>query len=62
MSPSAITHLVAATIDERRFREAELARAARAVRPDQGRLTRGLVAIGKALPSRSLAPWLAGRS
>ena len=60
--PSAITHLVAAQIEEQRYRDAELARQARAVRSEHGRVTRALIAIGKAMPSGSLAPWLAGRS
>jgi hypothetical protein len=62
MYPTAITQQAVAAIEEHRDREAEPARQARAVRPEHGRLTRALIAIGKAVPAASLAPWLAGRS
>ena len=63
MYPSAITHIVAAQIEEQRYyREAERARAAKAAQPERRRLTRTLTAIGKTLPAASFAPWLAGRS
>lgn len=58
MHPSAITHLAAAAIDEQRYREGELARQARAARPDDSGLARALIAMGKMAPASGLLPWL----
>ena len=58
MYPSAITHLAAAAIDEQRYRGAELERQARAARPDDSRLARALIAVGKMAPASGLVPWL----
>jgi hypothetical protein len=58
MYASAITHLAAAAIDEQRYREAELARQARAARRDDSRLTRALIAVGRTVPASGLLPWL----
>jgi hypothetical protein len=62
MYPTAITQQAIATVAEHREREAEAARHAPGVRPDDGRVTRALITIGKSVPAASLAPWLAGRS
>ena len=58
MYDSAITHLAAAAIDEQRYRDDELERQARAARPDDGRLARALIAVGKMAPASGLLPWL----
>jgi hypothetical protein len=58
MYPSAVTHLVATTIDEQRYRDAELARQARAARDDDPHVQRRLVALAKAIPAVMLARWL----
>jgi hypothetical protein len=62
MYPTAITQQAIAAVAERREREAGAARNASGGRVEHGRLTRALIAIGKAAPAATLAPWLAGRS
>ena len=57
MYPSATT-LGAAAIDEQSYRDAELERHAGAARPDDSRLARALIAVGKMTPASSLLPWL----
>ena len=58
MHPSAITHPAAAVIDEQRYRDDELERQVRAARPEDGRLARALIAVGKMAPASGLLPWL----
>jgi hypothetical protein len=58
MYDRAITHPAVAAIDEQRYRTAEPAREARAARPDDSRLARALIAVGKMAPASGLLPWL----
>lgn len=58
MYENAITHLAAAAIDERSYREAEPTRQDRAARTDDSRLARALLAVGRMAPASGFLPWL----
>lgn len=62
MYPAAITHQAVAAIEQHRDRQAESGRQARTLPHGHGRLTRALIAIARAVPTASVAPWLVGRS